>query len=196
MGTKLEPQDWTEVLAPPCEIAESIGALVPTGLPAIPADELEKLARAIAARPELWESLTLADTSRRRYRLAFENDQTDIWVLSWMAGQRTGFHDHDRSAVGLAMADGEVIERQLLLPSGATAVTLRPGDSRQGPAGYIHSVGHHVGEPAVSIHCFSPPLMVVGQYRVDEAGVLRREPEHGRRELIDYSVASIAPELT
>ena len=69
MGTKLEPQDWTEVLAPPCEIAESIGALVPTGLPAIPADELEKLARSIAARPELWESLTLADTARRRYRL-------------------------------------------------------------------------------------------------------------------------------
>ena len=31
---------------------------------------------------------------------------------------------------------------------------------------------------------------------VDESGVLRRETEHGRRELIDYSVASIAPELT
>ena len=191
----LEPQDWTEVLAPPSEIAESIGALVPTGPPAIPADELEKLARTIAARPELWESLTLTDTARRRYRLAFENDQTDIWVLSWMDGQRTGFHDHDRSAVGLAIAHGAVVERQLLLPSGATALTLGKGDSRQGPAGYIHSVGHHAGEPAVSIHCYSPPLLVVGQYRVDEAGVLRRQTEHGRRELIDYTVASIAPEL-
>ena len=195
MGTTLEPQDWTEVLAPPSEIAEGIGALVPPGLPAIPADELEKLARTIAARPELWESLTLTDTARRRYRLAFENDQTDIWVLSWMDGQRTGFHDHDRSAVGLAIAHGAVVERQLLLPSGATALTLGKSDSRQGPAGYIHSVGHHVGEPAVSIHCYSPPLLVVGQYRVDEAGVLRRQTEHGRRELIDYTVASIAPEL-
>ena len=196
MGTKFEPQDWTEVLAPPSEISDYIGALVPAGLPAIPADELEKLARTIAARRELWESLTFTDTARRRYRLAFENDQTDIWVLSWMEGQKTGFHDHDRSAVGLAIANGAVIERQLLLPSGATALTLGEGDSRQGPAGYIHSVRHHAGEPAVSIHCYSPPLMVVGQYRVDEAGVLRREPEHGRRELIDYSVASIAPELT
>ena len=195
MGTTLEPQDWTEVLAPPSEIAECIGALVPTDLPAIPADELEKLALTIAARPELWESLTLADTARRRYRLAFENEQTDIWVLSWMDGQRTGFHDHDRSAVGLAIAHGAVVERQLLLPSGATALTLSEGDSRQGPAGYIHSVGHHIGEPAVSIHCYSPPLLVVGQYRVDETGVLRRETEHGRRELIDYTVASIAPEL-
>ena len=195
MGRQLEPQDWTDVLAPPEALAAEVGSLVPEGLPAIPADRLEQLACEIVERPELWESLVVVDPTRRRYRLAFENDQTDIWVLSWMAGQQTGFHDHDRSAVGLAIARGRVIERQLILPSGATALNLGPGDSRQGPAGYIHSVVHKLGKPAVSIHCYSPPLAVVGQYRVDDDGVLRRQSENGRRELLDYSVAAIAPEL-
>ena len=196
MSTERTPQDWTEVTAPPAEIAAEVGQLVPSGLPAIPADELEKVARAIAARPELWEPLVVADPETRRYRLAFENEQTDIWVLSWMDGQRTGFHDHDTSAVGLAIAQGQILERQMRLPSGATGIDLGPGDSRQGPAGYIHSVGHIAGEPAVSIHCYSPPLMVVGQYRVDAEGVLRREVEHGRRELLDYTIDALAPGLT
>jgi hypothetical protein len=37
--------------------------------------------------------------------------------------------------------------------------------------------------------------MEVAQYRVDEHGVLRRESEHGRRELIDNTIADVAPEL-
>ncbi len=39
----------------------------------------------------------------------------DIWVLSWMPGQKTGFHDHDRSRVALVcagrpLADGDYRE--------------------------------------------------------------------------------------
>ena len=71
----------------------------------------------------------------------------------------------------------------------------RPGDTRRGPAGYVHSVAHGEDEPAVSIHCYSPPLMKVGQYRVDPCGVLRRDAEHGRRELVDETIARVAPEL-
>jgi predicted metal-dependent enzyme (double-stranded beta helix superfamily) len=135
------------------------------------------------------------DAHRRRYRLLFEDERTDIWVLCWMPGQSTGFHDHDMSDVGIAIAQGMVIERQLRLPTGATSEALRPGDTRQGPAGYIHSVAHAEGVPAVSIHCYSPPLMKVGQYRVDPDGVLRRDAEHGRRELVDETIARVAPEL-
>ena len=48
----------------------------------------------------------------------------------------------------------------------------RAGRSRNGAGGYIHSVAHVDGEPAVSIHAYSPPLMVVGQYSQD----VRRPP--------------------
>jgi Cysteine dioxygenase type I len=186
--------DWDEVLTPPQALAAATRELIPD-VPVLSAADLEQIAIAVRDRPDLWEPLLIVDPERRRYRLLFEDERTDIWVLCWMPGQSTGFHDHDVSDVGLAMARGAVIERQLRLPTGATALELRRGDTRQGPAGYIHSVAHAEGEPAVSIHCYSPPLMKVGQYRVDEHGVLSRDAEHGRRELVDETIARVAPEL-
>src|SRR5690606_27862615 len=118
-------------------------------------DALEQLVQRIAADASLWEPLKVVDPLRRRYRLLYEDDRVDVWVLSWMDGQATGFHDHDVSGVGLACAAGSVVERQMLLPSGATSVTMRPGDSRQGPPGYIHSVSHDDGAPAITIHAYS-----------------------------------------
>ena len=186
--------DWDEVLTPPRELAAATRELIPAAC-GLSAAELEQIAIAIRDRPELWEPLLVIDAHRRRYRLLFEDERTDIWVLCWMPGQSTGFHDHDMSDVGIAIAQGMVIERQLRLPTGATSEALRPGDTRQGPAGYIHSVAHAEGVPAVSIHCYSPPLMKVGQYRVDPDGVLRRDAEHGRRELVDETIARVAPEF-
>jgi hypothetical protein len=190
---QLTPQQWHEVTAPPHELAEGCAQLMPhSGV--LDVDELEALALGIAERPALWEPLTVVDPHRRRYRLLYEDDRIDVWVLSWMGGQGTGFHDHDLSGVGLACAQGEVVERQMLLPTGATNVHMRAGDGRQGPPGYIHSVAHVEGHPAVTIHAYSPPLERVGQYRVDDDGVLRRSIEHGRQELLDNTIAAIDPE--
>lgn len=190
----LKPQEWNEVLAPPADIAALVAALLPeTAGEPLTLDQLERVAQRVADHPEIWGPLVVVDHERRRYRLAFEDDRIDIWVLSWMPGQGTGFHDHDTSGVGLAMAQGMVVERQMLLPEGATRLELRPGDVRQGGAGYIHSVAWGEGEPAVSIHCYSPPLVRVGQYRVDDQGVMSRHIEHGRQELMDYTIASVDP---
>ena len=186
--------DWDEVLTPPEQLATAARELIPA-VCSLSAVDLEQMAIAIRDRPGLWQPLLVVDTFRRRYRLLFEDERTDIWVLCWMPGQSTGFHDHDISDVGIAIAQGMIVERQLRLPTGATSLELRPGDTRQGPAGYIHSVAHGEGLPAVSIHCYSPPLMKVGQYRVDADGVLSRDAEHGRRELVDETIARIAPEL-
>jgi len=170
--------DWDEVLTPPQELAAATRELIPAAS-TLSAVDLEQMAIAIRDRPELWEPLLVIDSHRRRYRLLFEDERTDVWVLCWMPGQSTGFHDHDISDVGIAIAQGMIVERQLQLPAGATSLELRTGDTRQGPAGYIHSVAHGEGIPAVSIHCYSPPLMRVGQYRVDPDGILRRDAEHG-----------------
>jgi len=193
-GPALDPIDWDEVLTPPSDLAAATRELIPATAE-LSAGELEGVAIAIRDRPELWEPLLVVDAHRRRYRLLYEDERTDVWVLCWMPGQSTGFHDHDVSDVGIAIARGKIIERQLRLPTGATALDLQRGGTRQGPAGYIHSVVHSEGAPAVSIHCYSPPLMKVGQYRVDTEGVLRRDAEHGRRELVDETIARVAPEL-
>ncbi len=192
----LKPQDWTEVVSPPQAVADAVGALVPDtrGEPLTTA-QLAALSTAIAEDESLWRALIVADTTRRRYRLLYEDDRVDTWVIMWMPGQGTGYHDHAISGVGITCAVGMAVEKQMLLPSGASEVEIRPGVTREGPSGYIHSVAHGEGTPAVTIHSYSPPLMEVGQYRVDDNGALQRHIEHGRRELLDNTIAEIAPNI-
>ncbi len=158
------------------------------------APELEQLVRRIAEHDDLWRPLIVIDRERRRYELLYDDDRIDIWVLSWMPGQRTGFHDHDLSGVGVVCVQGALDEGLLVLGGKADPIRMTPGVSRNGPGGYVHSVAHVAGEPAVSIHAYSPPLTVVGQYR-DVGGRLTREPEHGRKELLDRSIRGDSIEL-
>ena len=52
-------------------------------------EQLETLVTRIAARPDLWHPLIVADREHRRYELLYDDDQVDIWVLSWMPGQKS-----------------------------------------------------------------------------------------------------------
>ncbi len=161
---------------------DSLGDIVPHGGILEPV-ELEQVAREISARPELWEPLTHADPERRRYELLFEDDRMDAWVLSWMPDQATGFHDHYISSLGLCIAQGCVREDQIRYGAAPVERQLSAGDSRHGDPSYIHRVRHRDGIPAVTIHVYSPRLDWVGQYRLDDDGVVRREPSPGRNEL-------------
>ncbi len=192
----LTDEQWHDVMSPPDDLAARAAELIPTGPGEILTEpQLLSLVRGVFITPDLWRPLVVTDPVRRRYRLLYEDDRLDLWVLSWMPGQFTGYHDHGDAAVGLVVADGEVIERQLRLVDGAFYRRLGVGDERSGRAGYIHSVGHAAGTPAVTIHAYSPPLTHVGQYRADESGVLIRTIQHGRQELVDHTIAALGHDL-
>jgi predicted metal-dependent enzyme (double-stranded beta helix superfamily) len=157
-------------------------------------DELEHMARSIAERRDVWEPLVHADPQQRRYELVYEDDRMDAWILSWMPGQGTGFHDHYISSVGLCVASGAVREDLMVYGAEPQTRELRPGDSRQGGPGYIHRVSHHDGLPAVTVHVYSPRLDWVGQYRLAEDGVVQREVRPGRNELTEQLIAEGALE--
>jgi predicted metal-dependent enzyme (double-stranded beta helix superfamily) len=185
----MQPQEWHEVTAPPPGLAHEAGALMARyGSEPLAADSLCDLVASIATRADLWQPLIVRDPARRRYRLLFEDPRLDIWVLSWMPGQATGYHDHGASNVALTALQGSVIERQIRVGEASIRRRLRPGHLQPGPAGYIHSVTHHSGAPAVTLHAYSPPLLEVGQYRAGADGELRRELQHGRQELLDHTV--------
>jgi hypothetical protein len=151
--------------------------------------ELERIARTIAATPDLWTPLVRDDHARRRYELLYEDERMDAWVLSWNEGQGTGFHDHFISSVGVCVAQGVIREDQMRYGMPAVERRLEPGMSRRGDPSYIHRVQHLEGVPAVSIHVYSPRLDWVGQYRVDDDGTVRREVQPGRNELKDQLIA-------
>lgn len=152
-------------------------------------DELEDVARRLAERTDIWKPLVHDDPAQRRYELVFEDHRLDAWILSWMPDQGTGFHDHYISSVGLCVASGAVREDLMVYGGADQSRELRPGDSRQGGPGYIHRVSHHDGEPAVTVHIYSPRLDWVGQYRLGDDGVVRREVRPGRNELTEQLVA-------
>ena len=158
----LAPQDWTEVLSPPLDLARQTAELISrSGV--LTLDELEQLVCDVVARPELWEPLCVVDPDRRRYRLLYEDDRVDVWVLSWSAGQGTGFHDHDLSGVGLAAdfqvepADPRALARATEPPptqvadrtgdgSGAGG-TASAADPAPGPSRVVGAVSNgHVGQ--------------------------------------------------
>ena len=58
---------------------------------------------------------------------------------------------------------------------------MTPGVVRTGPGGYIHSVSHVAGEPAISIHAYSPPLTCVGQYRAERRAASAASPSTAAR---------------
>ena len=149
--------------------------------------------RASRSGRDLWKPLVVRDRARRRYRLMFEDDALDIWVLSWMPGQATGYHDHGSSNVALTALQGCVLERQTPRRAGrASSASCGRASSQPGPAGYIHSVAHRAGAPAVTLHAYSPPLVQVGQYRAGPEGELLREQQHGRQELLDHTIGDAA----
>jgi len=157
-------------------------------------DELEAIAATIAARQDIWQPLVHRDSARRRYELVYEDDRMDAWILSWMPGQGTGFHDHYISGVGLSVASGCVREDLMVYGRAHQSRELRAGDTRQGGPGYIHRVSHEDGLPAVTVHVYSPRLDWVGQYRLAEDGVVQREVRPGRNELTEQLIADGALE--
>jgi hypothetical protein len=48
---------------------------------------------------------------------------------------------------------------------------------------HIHDVQHAAGDPAASLHAYSPPLGEMGFYELDECGTLTRRPGDSDEEL-------------
>jgi predicted metal-dependent enzyme (double-stranded beta helix superfamily) len=136
--------------------------------------ELNALVTAIAAQPERWGDLVRSDGEDRHYEELWRDGYVDIWVISWMSGNDTGFHDHDVSQGAVAVVRGELVEEQLRIDGSSARTRHRAGEAFDFDASHVHRVLQDADEPAVSIHAYSPPLSRMGAYTVAEDGLLRR----------------------
>jgi len=163
----------------PTSAARSIdeGALAAVPRPLgrdLSADELEAFVAELADRPELWIELVEHDSAQRHYEELLSDEHVSAWLICWTDDQDTGFHDHDASAGAVAVVSGRVREERLAIngpPRNRSAVA---GESFHFSASDIHRVRHAGGEPAVTIHAYSPPLLRMGAYALDADGVLVR----------------------
>jgi hypothetical protein len=138
---------------------------------------LAQVAAAIAASPALWRPLVRFSADHRWYcRLGPSGPGPDyeLWLLTWLPGQRTGFHDHGDAAGAFAVADGELVERTARPGRRETGLrALGAGAARSfGPA-HLHDVRNAGTRPAVSVHAYSPALSVMRRYEMTAAGLVR-----------------------
>lgn len=135
--------------------------------------QLARISSGVAGDPGQWLNSVRYDAGKRWYRRLTVNDQYEVWLLSWLPGQQTGFHDHGPSAGAFAVAFGQLRERAA--QAGHTAAiekTVLPGAVRTFGPDYIHDVRNDAAEPAVSIHAYSPPLSSMRRFEVTAGGLL------------------------
>jgi predicted metal-dependent enzyme (double-stranded beta helix superfamily) len=132
---------------------------------------LGDLARA-AVVAQTWRSIVRFTAEQRWYRRLALTDDYEIWLLSWLPGQSTGFHDHGEASGAFAVARGELRES-------VGAPGRRPVRQRTAAAGsltcfgglHLHNVANVTAQPAVSVHAYSPPLSAMRRYEMTATGL-------------------------
>ena len=137
--------------------------------------ELRDLVGQVGAVPEIWRGLVCDEASGRGFEQLWRGDHVDLWVITWLNGGDTGFHDHDVSRGAVAVVEGEIVEERLVL--GGTPRRLRhgAGASFDFDASHVHRMLHEREAASVSVHAYSPPLWRMGAYATEADGTLRRE---------------------
>jgi predicted metal-dependent enzyme (double-stranded beta helix superfamily) len=156
-------------------------------------EQLLSVASEIGAQPALWSGLVAHDPTHRTYKQLLRDEHLDVWLLCWSHDHDTGFHDHDLSAGAVAVVSGAVREERLVLgrPVDAPIGRIAPaGSCFYFGASDIHRVLHAGTEPAVTIHAYSPPLVRMGSYTIEDNGQLRRHAVSYEEELRQLDAAA------
>jgi predicted metal-dependent enzyme (double-stranded beta helix superfamily) len=133
-----------------------------------------------AAAGHDWAAQVQYRQDERWYQRLEQGDNHEVWLLSWLPGQRTGFHDHCGSAGAFTVVHGELREytsasgrgaggRGTGMPGGADFAAGRVRSF--GPA-HVHEVVNSSSGPAVSIHAYSPPLAGMRRYELTSSGLV------------------------
>jgi predicted metal-dependent enzyme (double-stranded beta helix superfamily) len=142
--------------------------------------ELAEEVRKLAATPREWMARVRLSAEGRWYDRIHVDGQYEVWLISWLPGQATGFHDHGGSAGAFGVVFGALKEHQAGTPRRRHAVTAAPvsaGRIRSFGPEYIHDVRNTSEAVAVSVHAYSPPLAEMTRYDMIEGSLVRLDTE-------------------
>ena len=128
-----------------------------------------------------WMDRVRLRTEQRWYERLYQGPGHDIWVISWLPGQSTGFHDHGESAGAFVVATGVLEEHR----PGEHPLVIPPGTLRAFGSAYAHDVRNVSLAPAVSIHAYSPPLTNMNEYELEGNQLVPREDASERAAALD-----------
>src|SRR5882757_1439776 len=143
----------------------------------------EELANIVSlfASSDGWMDKVRLRADQRWYERLYLGPDYDIWVISWLPGQSTGYHDHGASSGAFVVAAGILEEHR---PGERTRV-INPGRSRAFGPDYAHDVRNDSLAPAISVHAYSPPLIDMNEYELDGSLLVPRDRASGETEMVD-----------
>ena len=135
---------------------------------------LRRVVTDLAAREQQWLNLVRYTEESRWYQRLARADDYEVWLLSWLPGQGTGFHDHGGSSGAFTVTQGAL--QELTAPDGRpnpVAATMTQGAARSFGPWYVHHVINASAQPAVSVHAYSPPLESMRRFGFSPDGQIR-----------------------
>lgn len=133
----------------------------------------------LTATPAEWVTRVRLDPEGRWYEQIHMDDSYELWLISWLPGQGTGFHDHGVSAGAFGVVWGHLDECALPYEGpgagiGESAVKrVSPGVVRSFGPRYVHDVRNtSKSAVAVSVHAYSPPLSEMTRYELTPGGLV------------------------
>ncbi len=147
----------------------------------------EELANIVSlfASSEGWMDKVRLRAEGRWYERLYNGPDYDIWVISWLPGQSTGFHDHGASSGAFVVATGVLEEHR----PGERARVIHPGKPNAFAADYTHDVRNVSLAPAISIHAYSPPLNEMNEYELDGSQLVPLERAPVKTETVNRTGA-------
>jgi predicted metal-dependent enzyme (double-stranded beta helix superfamily) len=132
-------------------------------------DHLE-IARDFARNPHRWPTQPRFDPVSRWFMCLSDEDDVQVWLLTWLPGQATDLHDHGGASGAIAVVKGSVLERVVTETpeDGLTEShqTLSAGGGRSFGPHHVHRIVNNGSEPAVTVHVYSPSLLSMTRYEV------------------------------
>jgi hypothetical protein len=135
--------------------------------------ELAGLVQTLAGRPGLWSDEVAHSGGQRRYASIHRDAYVDIWLICWSRGNDTGWHDHDISSGAVHVVRGALVESNPRIGGAHLRTVVAEGGTFSFGPDHIHRLTDEAGQ-AISLHAYSPPLWRLGQYSIDDGGVMRR----------------------
>jgi rhodanese-related sulfurtransferase/mannose-6-phosphate isomerase-like protein (cupin superfamily) len=161
-------------------ISPSIGLESPSGVVPRTPEELANIV-SLFASSDGWMDRVRLRAEGRWYERLYRGPDYDIWVISWLPGQSTGFHDHGASSGAFVVATGILEEHRV----GERNRVIHPGKPCAFGPDYAHDVRNVSLAPAISIHAYSPPLEEMNEYELEGSQLVGRERASAKVETVD-----------
>jgi predicted metal-dependent enzyme (double-stranded beta helix superfamily) len=135
---------------------------------------LRQVVTGLAAREQEWLGQVRYTEQTRWYQRLIADDDHEVWLLSWLPGQCTGFHDHGGSRGAFTVVRGALEEWNA--PGGRPSpvgTTVAKAAVRSFGPWYVHHVINASAQPAMSVHAYSPPLESMRRFEFGPDGRTR-----------------------